>query len=57
MLAADEIGVLALPADAGRLRERLFHDRRGVDEDLQLATPASSTMHRASAFSAFLTVL
>ena len=36
-LAADEIGVLALPADAGGFGERLFHDRRGVDEDLHVA--------------------
>ena len=36
MLAADEIGMLALPADAGRLGERLFHHRRGVDEHLEL---------------------
>ena len=27
-----EIGVLALPADAGARRERLFHERRSVDE-------------------------
>ena len=33
----NEIGVLALPADAGRLGERLFHHRRGVDEHLELA--------------------
>ena len=36
MLPADEVGVLALPANPRRLRQRLFHDRRGVDEDLQL---------------------
>ena len=36
MVAADEIGVLALPADPRRLGERLFHHRRGVDEHLQL---------------------
>src|SRR6185312_11821846 len=35
----DEVGVLALPADAGALGERLFHDRRGVDEHFQLARP------------------
>ena len=39
-LAADEIGVLALPAEAGRGGERLFHQRRGVDEDLHLAAGA-----------------
>ena len=36
MLAADEVRVLALPADAGRLGERLLHDRRRIDEHLQL---------------------
>ena len=56
MLAADEIGMLALPADPGRLGERFFQDRRGVDEDLELAAPGSS-INRARAFSAFLTVL
>ena len=56
MLAADEVGVLALPADPRRLGERLLHHRRGVDEDLQLGRRLS-TMNRASAFSAFLTVL
>jgi hypothetical protein len=35
----DEIGVLALPADAGARRQRLLHDRRGVDEHLELAGP------------------
>ena len=34
--AADEIGVLALPAEAGRRGERLLHHRRGVDEHLDL---------------------
>ena len=33
-LAADQIGVLALPAEAGGLGERLLHDRGGVDEHL-----------------------
>src|SRR5260221_132980 len=32
--------MLALPADAGHLRQRLFHHRRGVDKDLELARPA-----------------
>src|SRR3546814_15668579 len=36
MLAADEIGVLALPAEPRRGRQRLFHHRRGVDEYLDL---------------------
>ena len=38
--ARDQIGVLALPADAGRFRQRLFHHRRGVDEDFDLAAGA-----------------
>ncbi|EGE58995.1 hypothetical protein RHECNPAF_2530074 [Rhizobium etli CNPAF512] len=32
MRAADEIGVFALPAEAGGRRQGLFHDRRGIDE-------------------------
>ena len=35
-VARDEIGVLALPAKARRLRQRLLHDRRGIDEHLDL---------------------
>ena len=35
--ARDEIGVLALPAEPGLRRDRLFHHRSGVDEDLDLA--------------------
>ena len=35
-VAADEVGVLALPAEAGLFRERLLHHRRGVDEDLDV---------------------
>ena len=35
--AADEIGVLALPAETGGFGERLFHDRGGIDEHLELA--------------------
>src|SRR5262249_41665634 len=38
-LAGDEIAVLALPAKARRLRQRLFHDGRGVDEDLEVRAP------------------
>ena len=40
-VAADEIGVLALPADAGGGGERLFHQRRGVDEDLHARRPCA----------------
>jgi len=36
MLAADEITVLALPAESRRRRQRLFHHRRGIDEHLDL---------------------
>jgi hypothetical protein len=36
MLAADEVGMLALPADPGGLGEGLLHPRRGVDEHLEL---------------------
>ena len=39
-LARHEVGVLALPAEAGLLGQRLLHDRRGVDKHLQLARPA-----------------
>ena len=35
-LAADQIGVLALPAQPRRLSQRFLHHRRGVDEDLNL---------------------
>ena len=40
--ARDEVGVLALPAEAGGLGERLFRDRGGIDEDLYAdrASPA-----------------
>src|SRR3569833_2175312 len=37
MLAADDVGVLALPAEAGGLSKRLFENRRGVDEHLEVA--------------------
>ncbi len=40
MLAGDEVGVLALPSDAGPLRQGFFHDRGGVDEDLERAAVA-----------------
>ena len=36
-VARDQIGVLALPADPGAHRERLFHHRRGIDKDLEVA--------------------
>src|SRR5690606_9334144 len=35
MFAADKISMFTLPTDAGHLAERLFHHRRGIDEDLE----------------------
>ena len=54
-LARDEIGVLALPAKARRLRQRLLHHGRGVDENLDLrrakaAMRAAATSQPASCF-------
>jgi hypothetical protein len=53
MVAADEVGVLALPAEAGGGGQRLFHHRRGIDEDLHLAA-GRGTSQPASAFRRFL---
>ena len=36
-LPRNEVGVLALPAQSRRLRQRLFHHRGGIDEYLDLA--------------------
>ena len=52
----DQVGVLALPAEPGLLRQRLLHHRRGVDEDLELAPASAAPIQRASAFSRFFTV-
>ncbi len=45
-LARHEVGVLALPAEAGGLRQRLFHHGGGVDEHFHVvagrARPASA---------------
>ena len=49
-----QIGVLALPADPGRRGERLFHHRRGVDEDLERRRPRPRRASAPSAFSRFL---
>ena len=51
--AADEIGVLALPAEARRRGERLLHHRRGVDEhlDFDRLRRAAATSQAASVFS------
>ena len=38
--ARHQVGVLALPADAGPRRQRLFHHRRGIDEHLHLRPEA-----------------
>ena len=51
MLAADQIGVLALPAEAGGFCQRLFHHRRGVDEDLDVAAGARQQAVPAISFS------
>src|SRR3546814_10221518 len=37
MRPADEVAVLPLPAEARGLRQRLFHHRGGIDEDLERA--------------------
>ena len=39
-LPRNEIGVLALPAEAGAPGDRLFHHRRGIDKQLERARPA-----------------
>ena len=36
-IAAQQVGVLALPADPGAGGQRFFHHRRGIDEDLDAA--------------------
>ena len=38
--ARDQVGVLALPADAGAFGQRLFHHWRGVDEHLHRRSEA-----------------
>src|SRR5687768_5943969 len=38
--SADKIGVFSDPAEACCFGEGLFHDRRGVYEDLEIAAPA-----------------
>ena len=53
VLARDQIGVLALPAEAGRFGQRLFHHRRGVDEHFDVAAgvvdqPASERFSAAA---------
>ena len=50
MGARDEVGVLALPADPGALRQRLLHHRRGIDETFT-AGPKRATMNCARCFS------
>ena len=37
-LARNQIAVLSGPAETRRLRQRLFHDRRGIDEDLDFGS-------------------
>ena len=52
-IAAHQIGVLALPAQPGGMRQRLFHHRRGVDEHFHIAamSPRRSSAPAASASS------
>ena len=51
-VAADEVGVLALPAEPGGLGERLLHHRRGVDEHLHVARRPAPRSARRCRFSA-----
>ena len=37
MLARNQIGMLALPAEARLGRKRFFHQRRGIDEDFHVS--------------------
>src|SRR5690606_16004883 len=45
-LPADEIGVLSLPTDPGSFRQRFFHDRGGVNENLHVLPGARSEFLR-----------
>ena len=47
-IARDEVGVLALPAEPGRLRQRLLHHRRGIDENLDSLARAFARTRRPS---------
>ena len=52
MVARDQVGVLALPAEPRRLGQRLFHDRRGIDENLRFAAqPADDELRQMLQFS------
>ena len=51
----EQVGVLALPAEAGGLRERLLHHGGRVDEDLAPGPGASARSQRSSRFSRGLT--
>ena len=42
--AAQQVGVFALPAEAGALGQRLFHQRGGVDEDLDVLACAGGDL-------------
>ena len=46
MLARDQHGVLALPAEPGGGGERLFHHRRGVDEDFDVCAALAGEPRR-----------
>ena len=52
MFPADDIAVLTLPAKSGRLRQCLFHNRRGIDEDFNTSVrfmrqPSREPLQRA----------
>src|SRR5271166_4591051 len=46
--ARDKVGVLTLPTDPGLLRQRFFHDRGGVDKQLQPTGPLAVDPPRQS---------
>ena len=50
-VAADQISVLALPADAGGRGKRLLHQRRGIDEHLDRRRRLRAAKRAASCFS------
>ncbi len=50
-LAADQHGVLALPAEARRFRQRLLHHRRRIDEHFHLRRRCGASSSPASSLS------
>ena len=55
--ARHQIGVLALPADSGPRRERLLHQRRGVDEHFDVGRPGTRRGDRNAASSLSLPLM